>query len=1025
MLGYPDGWVAMLNLGWKKNTPMAFQLDKTGVAALGANDAGDRLATLGHDGRLTLWRLGFAGCDQTELLTKWCKNLQLQEREAVAHLDGVARPADVRRLLVAPDGAWVAWLGADGAWQRWFVASGQRESVAQVGRVGDLDAAGRTLLTERGVWDLAQTPPEPLRAWSDPDASAVALSPAGDVAFLAISATEGARIELRDVASGTLLETVRPRSWPIVTTTSMHAGQMMLVGKRQTGQWDLRAPAFEAQAAVNPPQAIHLQARESGMDMAMRWEAGAWFGPLSEQAAQTQKPVMGVWSASALSQDGRVALGDWRGQVTIRSVQGDAPARTLRVEPGAAVRDLLFLPDHPTVDLVAALGDGRVVAWGKSDSEPLWSRSQTWYNPQHVKLATDARGARLALGPVRDAKGAFWNPYIPVIRLLDPATGAVERDMQPAWGLGDATHLALSPDGALLAAGVKSGELTLFDVASGVAQAHFSAHDVAIQSLGFIDDGARLFTAGADGAVKLWSVRSPAPMATPFPNFLQQQFLRAFGLFRWTHHVATLIGAGEKDHIIATDDGYYSVSPGALRALALTQGGKAFDFESFDLYMNRPDVVLERLGYASERRLAVLRAAHVKRLKREGVMALTPHQALKRPKLRLTRDLSAVSEAEHVTLSLEAQSGDAPLKRLRVWVNSVPEASVDGREMSADAWQGDITVGLAPGENRIQVAAEDARGVLSARRTIVVNSSLSAPQPDLYIMAVGVSRYKRPGLNLTYAAKDARDLTMLFQSLEGKLYQRVHVALVDNDKVERQSVRRTAAQFFAPARASDQAILFFAGHGVLDDELDYWFGAHSLDPDNPAEAGIAYAEIPALLAQTRARNRLILIDSCHAGEVDPELDVLPDPDVLEAEEEEAEELAGRGLKRHLKRFAARSAGRVGRVGLGASFHAMQRLFSNLEADAGAVVLAAAGGVEYALESAQWSNGVFTYALREGLESGRADADDDGQIRVSELRDWLARRVRELTYNQQHPTERSANPDLDFPVALSTAQGRGK
>ena len=77
-------------------------------------------------------------------------------------------------------------------------------------------------------------------------------------------------------------------------------------------------------------------------------------------------------------------------------------------------------------------------------------------------------------------------------------------------------------------------------------------------------------------------------------------------------------------------------------------------------------------------------------------------------------------------------------------------------------------------------------------------------------------------------------------------------------------------------------------------------------------------------------------------------------------------------------------------------------------------LTQSSGREFAYETAEIKNGVFTSALLQGL-SGAADADKDGRVRVSELRDYVGRRVRELTAGQQNPTMRRENLANDFSI----------
>jgi uncharacterized caspase-like protein len=93
---------------------------------------------------------------------------------------------------------------------------------------------------------------------------------------------------------------------------------------------------------------------------------------------------------------------------------------------------------------------------------------------------------------------------------------------------------------------------------------------------------------------------------------------------------------------------------------------------------------------------------------------------------------------------------------------------------------------------------------------------------------------------------------------------------------------------------------------------------------------------------------------------------------------------------------------------------MQELFADLRRGTGAVVIASAGGAEFALESEKWKNGVFTHAVLRGLK-GEADRNKDGRVQVSELRDFVEPVVRRLTAGRQVPTTRRENLALDFAV----------
>ena len=94
---------------------------------------------------------------------------------------------------------------------------------------------------------------------------------------------------------------------------------------------------------------------------------------------------------------------------------------------------------------------------------------------------------------------------------------------------------------------------------------------------------------------------------------------------------------------------------------------------------------------------------------------------------------------------------------------------------------------------------------------------------------------------------------------------------------------------------------------------------------------------------------------------------------------------------------------------------MRELFADVSKGTGAVVISAAGGKEYALESKQWNNGVFTYCVRKALEENAADKNGDKEISISELKEYVSREVETLTQGKQKPTSRKENLEFDWKV----------
>jgi hypothetical protein len=146
----------------------------------------------------------------------------------------------------------------------------------------------------------------------------------------------------------------------------------------------------------------------------------------------------------------------------------------------------------------------------------------------------------------------------------------------------------------------------------------------------------------------------------------------------------------------------------------------------------------------------------------------------------------------------------------------------------------------------------------------------------------------------------------------------------------------------------------------------------------------------------------MLIDACHSGEVDKDETTV----AAAVTKTTAGSVASRGFK---------PVARKESIGLKNSFELMQELFTDLRRGSGAIVISSASGVEFAFESDVWKNGVFTYSLIEGLKTGNANLNKDADVNVSELRDYVIKRVGELTNGKQTPTSRKESLEFDFKI----------
>jgi hypothetical protein len=152
------------------------------------------------------------------------------------------------------------------------------------------------------------------------------------------------------------------------------------------------------------------------------------------------------------------------------------------------------------------------------------------------------------------------------------------------------------------------------------------------------------------------------------------------------------------------------------------------------------------------------------------------------------------------------------LDRLDIRVNGVPLYGTRGlslRDTLARICERTMLLPLSPGENRIEVSVFNEQGVESLRETASIHyeqpSGMARP-PDLYVAALGVSKYQDERFNLRYASKDARDIMTFFRRQEER-FGAVHTLLLTDEEVTKEALDRVR-RFLTPARFGDQVILF-------------------------------------------------------------------------------------------------------------------------------------------------------------------------------------------------------------------------
>ncbi|MEO8149761.1 MAG: caspase family protein [Bacteroidia bacterium] len=457
-----------------------------------------------------------------------------------------------------------------------------------------------------------------------------------------------------------------------------------------------------------------------------------------------------------------------------------------------------------------------------------------------------------------------------------------------------------------------------------------------------------------------------------------------------------------------TDKNYYYATKSAATNFFFENNKTIYSFDQFDLRFNRPDIVFKNFGNKDTLLISSYHQAFLKRLKKMHFTENMLSDDFHLPVLRINNKEEIPQQTDNRTLSINIIASDNTFKldRINIHVNEVPVYGINGinlRDLNIDSISKAIDLTLASGNNKVQVSCLNERGVESLKETFVINYKPKVPfQPKTYFIGIGVQHYKDSTWNLTYSAKDIRDLADAFSN---------HSVIILDTLIDKRATKDSILKLkekLLKTNVDDKVIISVSGHGLLDKKnSDFYFGTYDVDFEHPEKRGLLYDDLESLLDSIPARNKLLLLDACHSGEVDKEGTKIISDTLKSAQDNKlAENVKAIKGKRGVEVINTNS------MRWQNSFELMQILFADISKGSGAVVISAAGGMEYAFEDKKWNNGVFTYSVLKCLEEKGTNKEG---IKVSVLKDYVTEKVSSLTNGQQKPTSRKENLENNFKV----------
>ncbi len=316
----------------------------------------------------------------------------------------------------------------------------------------------------------------------------------------------------------------------------------------------------------------------------------------------------------------------------------------------------------------------------------------------------------------------------------------------------------------------------------------------------------------------------------------------------------------------------------------------------------------------------------------------------------LAGTLQATSGRIHGTVEA---AGDTPLASLIVLQDGLltDRIAMDGASAKAN-----VDVALLPGTRWVSFVALDQHGLAS----VPMGRDLPAggDKRRVHVLAVGVDKYSDPDIpDLKLAGHDATRFAEAIGTIRHDVAVASERILGDKDAT-RAGVLAALKRTIAETAKGETVVLFFAGHGIRDDDGTYYLATSDTNLDDMAGSALAWNDIAAVLAD-KPQRIAVFLDTCHSG------------------------AAGTGA------FATNDS---------ATKSLLERIPS------GIVVFSASKGRELSEESKSFGGGIFTSALLDVIARKRDayDRNRDGAIEISELYRGVKGEVSGRTGGRQTP-----------------------
>lgn len=281
----------------------------------------------------------------------------------------------------------------------------------------------------------------------------------------------------------------------------------------------------------------------------------------------------------------------------------------------------------------------------------------------------------------------------------------------------------------------------------------------------------------------------------------------------------------------------------------------------------------------------------------------------------------------------------------------------------------EINLSLKMGVNKVTITATDIQGNKSLKEFIVtrksaINTTIIKPlkKIDLYIVSVGISKYKNPKMNLQFAHKDAQDLANAWGE-QTEIYNVKEKILLLNEQATRENVRNSLQNL--TISPTGLLVFIFSGHGFSGGLTTYGY-----NEKDKVGTSLTEKDLKEIL-ETLDCNHICLMDACQSGSFVARKDAIGSKAIVSEEDAIASMVRALG-----------------------------------DSDKAQMIVGSSTKKEESYECLQCENGYFTQCFLDVFENKKVndsapDRDGDGYVETFELDLYLKEAIVVATQKEGH------------------------